>query len=94
LTRKGRLIIRDASCAREYFPIEEDCDCYVCKNYTRAYIRHLLKAKEMFGLRLCSWHNIHFLLNLMKDVRLAISEDRLLDFRNEFFEQYGYTGKS
>lgn len=94
LTRKGRLIVRDASCAREYFPIEEDCDCYVCKNYTRAYIRHLLKAKEMFGLRLCSWHNIHFLLNLMKDVRRAISEDRLLDFRNEFFEQYGYTGKS
>lgn len=94
LTRNGRLIVRDASCAREYIPIEEDCDCYVCKNYTRAYIRHLLKAKEMFGLRLCSWHNIHFLLNLMKDVRRAISEDRLLDFRNEFFEKYGYSSKS
>jgi queuine tRNA-ribosyltransferase len=94
LTRNGRLIVRDASCAREYIPIEEDCDCYVCKNYTRAYIRHLLKAKEMFGLRLCSWHNIHFLLNLMKDVRRAISEDRLLDFRNDFFEKYGYSSKS
>ncbi len=91
LTRKGRLIVRDATCARQYFPIEEDCDCYACKNYTRAYIRHLLKAKEMFGLRLCSWHNLHFLLNLMKDVRQAIQDDRLLDFREEFFEKFGYT---
>jgi queuine tRNA-ribosyltransferase len=90
LTRKGRLIVRDATCARQYFPIEEDCDCYACRNYTRAYIRHLLKAKEMFGLRLCSWHNLHFLLNLMKDVRQAIQDDRLLDFRAEFFEKFGY----
>lgn len=90
LTREGRLIVRDAKCARQFIPIEEGCDCYVCKNYTRAYIRHLLKAKEMFGLRLCSWHNLHFLLNLMKDVREAISNDRLMDFRNEFFERFGY----
>ncbi|MBN1892490.1 MAG: tRNA guanosine(34) transglycosylase Tgt [Clostridiales bacterium] len=90
LTRNGRLIVRDASCARQFIPIEEDCDCYVCKNYTRAYIRHLLKAKEMFGLRLCSWHNLRFLLRLMEDVRRAIREDRLLDFRDEFFERFGY----
>ena len=93
LTRKGRLIVRDAKCARDYTPIEDNCDCYVCKNYTRAYIRHLLKADEMFGLRLCSWHNIHFLLKVMEEVREAIAQDRLLDYRNQFFEDFGYKKK-
>ena len=88
-TKKGRMIVRDAQYARDFTPIEEDCDCYVCKNYTRAYIRHLIKAGEMFGLRLCSWHNIHFLLNLMREVRQAIAEDRLLSYRDEFFESFG-----
>ena len=90
LTKEGRMIVRDAKLARQFVPIEEDCECYVCRNYTRAYIRHLLKAKEMFGLRLCSWHNIHFLLKLMENVREAIANDRLMDFRNEFFERFGY----
>ena len=88
LTKDGRLIIRDKKSAEDFRPIEEDCDCYACKNYSRAYIRHLLKASEMFGLRLCSWHNIHFLLHLMEDVRKAIADDRLLDFRDEFFARY------
>ncbi|MBP5186093.1 MAG: tRNA guanosine(34) transglycosylase Tgt [Clostridiales bacterium] len=88
LTKDGRLIIRDKQSAEDFRPIEEDCDCYACKNYSRAYIRHLLKAGEMFGLRLCSWHNIHFLLHLMEDVRKAIADDRLLDFRDEFFARY------
>ena len=90
LTSGGRMIIRDAKFARDYNPIDENCDCYVCKNYSRAYIRHLIKAGEMFGLRLASWHNIHFLLNLMEEVRLAIAKDRLLDFKTEFFEKFGY----
>lgn len=90
LTRKGRLIVRDKKSATYYGPIEEDCDCYVCQNYTRAYIRHLIKAGEMFGLRLTTWHNLHFLLKLMEDVREAISQDRLGDFRDEFFEGFGY----
>lgn len=93
LTRNGRLIVRDATCANQHFPIEEDCDCYACKNFTRAYIRHLIKAGEMFGLRLCSWHNLRFLLRLMEDIRSAIREDRLIDFRNEFFERFGYLPK-
>jgi queuine tRNA-ribosyltransferase len=93
MTHQGRMIIRDKKFARDFSPIDEKCDCYVCRNYSRAYIRHLIKAGEMFGLRLTSWHNIHFLLKLMEDVRKAISEDRLLDFRDEFFFEYGYTGK-
>ena len=88
LTHEGRLIVRDKKSAEDFRPIEEGCTCYACQNYSRAYIRHLLKAGEMFGLRLCSWHNIHFLLHLMEDVRKAIAEDRLLDFRDEFFAGY------
>ncbi|MBO4495521.1 MAG: tRNA guanosine(34) transglycosylase Tgt [Clostridiales bacterium] len=88
LTHDGRLIIRDKKSAEDFRPIEEDCDCYACRNYSRAYIRHLLKAGEMFGLRLCSYHNIHFLIHLMEDVRKAIADDRLLDFRDEFFARY------
>ena len=57
------------------------------KTTTRAYIRHLIKAEETFGIRLTSIHNLHFLLHLMRNVRQAISEDRLLDYRNEFFER-------
>ncbi|HPE39373.1 MAG TPA: tRNA guanosine(34) transglycosylase Tgt [Bacillota bacterium] len=87
-TRDGRLIVRDAACATDFRPIEEDCDCYCCRNYSRAYVRHLLKAKEMFGLTLCSYHNLHFLLHLMEDVRTAIAEDRLLSFRDDFFRRY------
>ena len=90
LTAKGRMIVRDAKFARDFSPLDPECDCYVCKNYSRAYIRHLIKAGEMFGLRLTSWHNIHFLLNLMEKVRQAIAADRLLDFRDEYLASSGY----
>lgn len=59
---------------------DPNCDCYTCKNYSRAYIRHLMKCDETFGIRLTSYHNLHFLLNLMEQVRQAIREDRLGDF--------------
>lgn len=89
-TSKGRLVIKGAAFARDFGPIDEKCDCYTCQNYSRAYLRHLFKADETFGLRLASYHNLHFLMNLMKDVRQAIREDRLLDFKEAFFEEYGY----
>lgn len=89
-TRKGRIIVRDAKYARDMAPIDSECDCYACQNYSRAYIRHLFKTGELLGLRLATWHNLRFLLKLMQDVRKAISEDRLLDFRQEFFLKYGY----
>ncbi|MBB6449511.1 queuine tRNA-ribosyltransferase [Geomicrobium halophilum] len=90
MTSEGRKVIRNAEFARDFRPIDEDCSCYVCRNYSRAYIRHLIKAKETFGFRLTSYHNLHFLIDLMRKVRLAIKQDRLLDFREEFFEQYGF----
>jgi len=90
LTSKGRIIVRDAIYARDYTPIDPECDCYACRNFTRAYIRHLLKSREVLGIRLTTWHNLRFLINLMKKVRQAIMEDRLLDFRDEFFSKFGY----
>ena len=65
-----------------------DCDCYACQNFSRAYIRHLFKAGEITGARLASIHNLRFLIRLMEQVKQAIQEDRLLDFRNEFFSHY------
>ena len=88
LTSHGRKIIRDKQYAEAFEPMDDNCDCYACKNFTSAYIRHLLKAREMFGQRLCTWHNIHFLLNLMEKVREAIAEDCLGDFRDSFYKEY------
>ena len=88
LTSHGRKIIRDKQYAEAFEPMDDNCDCYACKNFTSAYIRHLLKAREMFGQRLCTWHNIHFLLSLMEKVREAIAEDCLGDFRDSFYKEY------
>ena len=90
MTSRGKIIVRDAKYARDFNPMDPECDCYACRNFTRAYIRHLLKAQEVLGIRLTTWHNLKFLLDLMKKVRQAIMEDRLGDFRNEFFSSYGY----
>lgn len=90
MTSKGRLVVRNAKYARDFSPIDENCDCYTCRNYSRAYIRHLINTNEIFGFRLTTYHNLYFLLELMKQVRIAISEDRLGDFRESFFEQYGF----
>ncbi|MCF6138074.1 tRNA guanosine(34) transglycosylase Tgt [Pseudalkalibacillus berkeleyi] len=90
MTSEGRLVVRNAKFSNDFRPLDENCDCYTCRNYSRAYIRHLVKTSETFGFRLTTYHNLYFLLKLMERVRQAIREDRLLDFREEFFEQYGF----
>jgi tRNA-guanine transglycosylase, queuosine-34-forming len=90
MTSRGRLVIKNAAYAHDFGPIDDQCGCRVCQNYSRAYIRHLVKANETFGFRLTTYHNLYFLINLMKHVRSAIKEDRLLDFRETFFEAYGF----
>ena len=87
-TRNGRLVIRNAAYARDFRPLEEDCDCYACRNFSRAYIRHLIKADEITGARLASIHNLRFLIRMMEEIRQAIMEDRFLDYRREFYEKY------
>lgn len=88
MTRQGNITIRNQPFAEDFLPIEEGCPCYACQNHSRAYIRHLLRAREVLGLRLTSIHNITFLLRLMEDVRQAIRQDRLADFRREFLREY------
>ncbi|EHO48608.1 tRNA guanosine(34) transglycosylase Tgt [Lentilactobacillus kisonensis] len=90
MTSHGRLVVKNAKYARDFTPLDDQCDCYACRNYTRAYIRHLVKSNETFGLRLCSYHNLYYLIHLMKRVQQAIIDDNLLDLRAEVFEQYGY----
>ncbi|WP_313467387.1 tRNA guanosine(34) transglycosylase Tgt, partial [Carnobacterium sp.] len=90
MTSQGRVVIKNAKYERDFGPLDAKCNCYTCKNYSRAYIRHLIKTDETFGLRLTSYHNLYFLLNVMKNVRQAIMDDNLLEFRESFFEEYGY----
>ncbi len=90
MTSHGRLVVKNAKYAHDFTPLDDNCDCYACRNYTRAYIRHLLHVGEIMGTRLTSYHNVYFLLNLMKQVRQAIADDNLLEFREDFFERYGY----
>lgn len=88
MVKEGFLTIRNAPFAEDFTPIDPDCDCYACKNYTRAYIRHLIKADEIMGGRLLSIHNIRFLERLSEQIRQAIREDRFTDFKNEFLKNY------
>ena len=90
MTSFGRVNIKNAKYELDFTPLDPECDCYCCSNYTRAYLRHLFKADETFGLRLLSYHNLHFLINLMTNVRQAIMDDNLLEFREDFCEKYGY----
>lgn len=88
MTLFGNLTIRNAMYKNDFSPIEEDCDCYTCKNYSRAYIRHLINAGEVLGGKLLSLHNIRCLHRLTEKIKEAIYSDSLLDFRNSFFSKY------
>lgn len=87
-THKGRVTIKNADCADDSSPVDEKCACVVCQKYSRAYIRHLLKAGEITGLKLLTYHNVYFYLNLMKQMRDAIEEDRFKEFHDQFLREY------
>ncbi|MGP1487088.1 MAG: tRNA guanosine(34) transglycosylase Tgt [Peptostreptococcus stomatis] len=88
MTSQGKVVVRNASYAEDFSSLDPECDCYTCRNYTKAYLRHLIKCNEILGARLLTIHNLHFLLKLMENVREAIREDRLLDYKKDFFEKY------
>ncbi len=88
MTTNGDINIKNAEHARSFVPLDENCDCYVCKNYSRAYLRHLFKSGEMMSSMLLSEHNIHFLTNMMKGIRTAISEDRFKEYKESFYSKY------
>lgn len=87
-TKKGKLVVKNAIYKADFSPIDETCDCYTCKHYTRAYIRHLINADEMLGAELLSIHNLHFLLKLAHDCREAILGDYFPEFRKSFLAEY------
>lgn len=84
----GYLTIRNASYTQDFSPLDPECDCYVCQNYSRAYIRHLLKCKEVLGIRLTTYHNLWFLSNLMVKIRKAILNGSFSEFRKNFWSKY------
>ena len=90
MTSSGKLVVRNAMYERDFTPLDPECDCYTCRNYTRSYIRHLINTKEILGVRLLSIHNLRFLTKLMDRVRIEIENDNLLNFRDEFYKKYGY----
>ena len=89
MTSKGRVNIRDAKYKMDFSPLDSECDCYCCKNYTKAYLRHLYVCDETFGKRLLSIHNVRFLIHMMEEARKAIKEDRFLEFKEEFLKKFG-----
>lgn len=93
MTSRGRIIIKNKQFERDFRPLDENCDCYTCKNYTRAYLRHLFKADEILGYRLLSIHNVQFLVNLTTNIRKAILEDRFLEFKEQVYKDYGLNEK-
>lgn len=90
LTSEGRVVIKNATYKEDFSPLDPECDCYTCSNYSRAYLRHLVNAKEILGARLLSYHNLYFLLKMCENIREAIMNDTFLDYKKEFYEKYGY----
>ncbi len=90
MTHHGQVNLLNACHIHDFTTLDDECDCYTCKNYTKSYIRHLFKAKEILGARLLSIHNLRFLVKLMEDVRENIKNDTLLEFKQEFYKKYGY----
>lgn len=89
MTSNGRVNIRDAKYKEDFTSLDSNCDCYTCKNYTKAYLRHLYVSEEIFGKRLLSIHNVRFLISLMEKARKAIQEDRFGDFKAEIVRSFG-----
>ncbi|MDD6224297.1 MAG: tRNA guanosine(34) transglycosylase Tgt [bacterium] len=87
-TKFGKINLKNSKYKEDFTPLQDDCDCYACRNYTRAYIRHLINVDESLGGRLLSIHNIRFLIRLTEELREAIKEDRLLEYREEFYKNY------
>lgn len=87
-TKYGKINLKNAKYKEDFTPVDTSCDCECCKNYTKAYIRHLLVVEETLGQRLLSIHNLRFLIRIMEGIRLSIQEDRFLEYKKEFMDNY------
>lgn len=86
-TSTGRLVIRNSDYKEDFSPLDPECSCYTCKNYSRSYIRHLLNAEEILGLRLVSYHNVYFFIKLLEDIRKAILENRFQEIKKDILSK-------
>lgn len=89
MTSQGRVNIKNAKYERDFTPLDPNCDCYTCRNYSKAYLRHLFKSDEILSSMLMTTHNLHFLVSTMAGIRKAIEEDRFLEYKKEFYDSYG-----
>ena len=87
-TKYGKINLKNSKYKTDFSPIDDSCDCYACKNYTKAYIKHLINANETFGARLLSIHNIRYLIKLTEDLREAIKNDNIEEYKEEFVRNY------
>ena len=87
-TLDGKINLKNAKYKEDFTPIDNECDCYCCKNYTKAYIRHLIVANETFGQRLISIHNLRFLINITENIRESIKEDKFIEYKEMFINRY------
>ncbi|MBM3248138.1 MAG: tRNA guanosine(34) transglycosylase Tgt [Candidatus Omnitrophica bacterium] len=86
-TSEGKITLTNARFVKDFSPIDKNCACYACKNYSRAYLRHLCNAKEILGLKLVSYHNVYFFMKLMRDIRKAIEKNRFSEFKKDFLKK-------
>lgn len=91
ITSRGNLSIKNAKYKDDFTPLDPECDCYTCKNYSKAYLRHLVNVNEILGDRLLTIHNLHFLINMMQNIRQSIIDDNFLEYKEEFYKKFGYT---
>ena len=91
LTENGKVVVRNGAYKEDFTPLDANCDCYCCKNYTKAYLRHMINVNEMMGAMMISLHNISYLNRLMREMREAILQDSFTEFRQEFYKKTGNT---
>ena len=89
MTSRGKVNIKNAKYEKDFEPLDSECDCYTCQNYSKAYLRHLFKSGEMLSAMLLSNHNLHFLIKMMENIRKSIEEDRFSEYKEEFYGKYG-----
>jgi len=87
-TNRGKLVVRNAAFSEDPSPLDEECSCYVCKNFSRAYLRHLINSKEILGVRAISYHNLWWFSKFLRQIRSAIKENRFGEFKRSFLEKY------
>lgn len=89
-TSQGKVIVKNAAYSQDFSPLDSECDCYTCKNFTRAYLRHLFNVGEILGMRLNTLHNINFMIKLLFKIRQSILQDNFVEFKREFLGKFNY----